>query len=226
MARKPPFLGFPEGLCRHLHKIGLPWAGLDCLRLYYIVCRRRGSGFMKEKPRNRFSPGNPQQPLREWDWDGDEFAGTLELVPLERGWPPEGEAITDAVASFAISHRKRDIIARYLRQPNPAPHIISRIADLFDPAKDGTEADRLVFVKRRNNHPMLKQRADRYHYQIGYGISQLMQSMPFEQAIRKARLKYGVERTAAIDAYNYYRTEQKQKQSTGEKSEKNLTAPD
>ena len=182
---------------------------------------------MEEKPRNRFSTGNPQAPLREWDWKGDEFAGILDLVPLERGWPPEGETVTDAVASHAISLRKRDIIARYLRQPNPAPHIILRLAGLVDPAKDGAEADRLVFVKRRNNHPMLKQRTDRWHYQIGYGISRLMENgTTFEQAVRKARREYSIKRTAAIDAYNYYRNEQSREQPTAKKSDINPTAPD
>jgi hypothetical protein len=164
---------------------------------------------MEEKPRNRFSPGNPQQPLRKWDWRGDEFAGTLELVPVGRGWPPEGETITDAVASLAISHRGHDIIARYLRQPNRSPHIISRIADLFDPAKDGAEADRLVFVKRRNSHPMLKRRTDRHREQVGYGISQLMDNgKTLDQAVRIIKSKYGVKRSAALDALKFYRSKQ------------------
>lgn len=183
------------------------------------------SPIMEEKRRNRFSPKNP--PLRKWRWEGDEFLGKLKLVPEEWGWPAEGEPITDAIASLAISHRNGDTIARYLRQPNPWRHIVLRIADLFDPAKDGVEADRLDFVKRSNKHPMAQRRTDRYHYQIGYGISRMMKSgMKFERAVRKASSEYCVKRTTAIDAYKYYKKEQEREQSTTEKSKMFLTAPD
>src|SRR5436190_8098528 len=97
----------------------------------------------------RFSPGNPQEPLRRWTWKIDDDLGFAEVVPEERGWPPAGELISDAIASLAISRRRGDIIARYLRQPAPSRHIILRIAALLDWPRDSTEADRLYFTRRQ-----------------------------------------------------------------------------
>src|SRR5207248_2102867 len=97
-----------------------------------------------------------------------------EVVPEERGWPPAGELISDAIASLAISRRRGDIIARYLRQPAPSRHIILRIAALLDWPRDSTEADRLYFTRRQKNHPMLQRRLVRHRLQIGHEIAAMV----------------------------------------------------
>jgi len=161
---------------------------------------------MKEKPRNRFSPG------AEDPWIINEKQNHKIVEPLKRGWPAENEPVTYAWLSLAISHRKRDIIARYLRQLNAQLNDLglSRIAGLFDSAKDGTEADRLQFTKRSNSHPVAKQRTARHRYQIGYEISQLMLGdMTYEDAVETTRLKYGLKETATKNAYAHFKKQSK-----------------
>jgi hypothetical protein len=154
----------------------------------------------------RFSPGNPQEPLLSWTWKIDENLGTAEVVAKERGWPREGEPITDGMASLAISHRRGDIIARYLRQPGPSPHIILRIAALFDWPKDGTEADRLVFVRRQKDHPTLKARMRRHRIQIGHEIAAMVKAgAMLKQALHAMESKYKIKRSSALSAYKLYK---------------------
>jgi hypothetical protein len=128
--------------------------------------------------RNRFSPQNPELPIRKFAWKGDERSGELELVVLERGWPAEWEEITHKEADLAITHRRRDILARYLRQPNPARHIILRLADLLDrSAKGSAEADRLAFEGRGGNrHPVRRLQMQRAREQVGSEIRALIES--------------------------------------------------
>jgi hypothetical protein len=164
----------------------------------------------KRRPRaQRFSPGSPQEPLRRWTWKIDDDLGTAEVVPEDRGWPPEGELITDAIASLAISRRRGDIIARYLRQSAPSQHIILRIAALFDWPKDGTEADRLYFKKRQKNHPMLRQRLVRHRLQIGHEIAAMVKGgTMLKRALHAMESKYKIKRSSALSAYKLYKQSQ------------------
>jgi hypothetical protein len=168
----------------------------------FCVCSMTKGRFRDQ----RFSPGNPQEPWRRWKWKIDDDLGTAEPVPEERGWPPEGELITDATASLAISHRRGDIIARYLRQPTPSRHIVLRIAALFDWPKDGTEADRLYFVRRQKNHPMHRARLVRHRLQIGHEIAAMVKGgATLKQAVHAMESKYKVKRSSALSAYKLYK---------------------
>jgi hypothetical protein len=155
---------------------------------------------------HRFSSSDPHPPLRRWSWKIDDKLGTADVVPEEFGWPPEGEPITDAFASLAITHRKGDIIARYLRQPEPSRHIILRIAALFDRSKDGDEADRLSFEKRRNNHSALQARTRRSRLKIGHEITTMVNNgAKLKEALGVVKSKYNVGRSAALSAYKLYK---------------------
>jgi hypothetical protein len=157
----------------------------------------------------RFSPNNPEEPWLRWEWKIDDNLGIAEVAPKERGWPPEGELITDAIASLAISHRRGDIIARYLRQPAPSRHIILRIAALFDQLKDGTEADRLYFIRRQKNHPMLRRRLARHRLQIGHEIAAMVKGgAMLKQALHAMESKYKIKRSSALSAYKLYNQSQ------------------
>jgi hypothetical protein len=126
---------------------------------------------------HRFSSSNPHPPLRRWSWKIDDELGTAELVPEEWGWPLENEPITAEIASLAITHRRGDIVARYFRETEaPSRHVILRLAGLLDRSKDGVEADRLSFEKRRNNHPLLLARTQRSRLQIGHEITAMISS--------------------------------------------------
>jgi hypothetical protein len=156
---------------------------------------------------NRFSLRDPNPPLRRWSWKINDQLGTAELVPEEWGWPPKGELITTEMASLAITHRRGDIVARYLRETEaPAPHVILRIAELFDRSKGGVEADRLSFEKRRNNHPLFLVRAHRSGLQIGHEIARIIGSgATCKHALSVVTAKFNIGRSTALSAYGLYR---------------------
>jgi hypothetical protein len=171
-----------------------------------------GYAMKNERSHNhRFSVSNPHPPLRRWSWKIDDERGTAEVIPEEWGWPLEGESITDATASLAITHRRGDIIARYLRETeSPSRHVILRIAALFDRSKDGVEADRISFEKRRNNHPVFRARTRRSHLQIGHEVARMMKgAAKLKHAIGVVKLKYNVERSTALSAYELYKKQTK-----------------
>jgi hypothetical protein len=163
---------------------------------------------MEKKP-NRFVPG-AQEPWQKWYWINNEALNTYDAVPLKQGWPSEDEPVTDAIAWLAISHRKGDIIERYLQQPNPSPHIIARIASLFGRSKNGAEPDRVDFVKRRNDHPILQERTRKHRLQIGSEIYCMVEDgMKLKQAIAAVSSKYeNIKRSSALDAYKFYKNSQ------------------
>jgi hypothetical protein len=171
-------------------------------KLEICVCSMNKGRFRGQ----RFSPGNPEEPWRRWAWKIDDRLGIAELLPQERGWPPEGELITDVTASLAISHRRGDILARYLRQPAPSRHIILRIAALFDRLKEGSEPDRLVFVMRHKGHPMLQARMRRHRLQIGHEIATMVKGgAMLKQALHAMETKYKIKRSSALSAYRLYK---------------------
>ena len=157
--------------------------------------------------KHRFSFSNPHPPLRRWIWKIDDELRTAELVPEEWGWPSEGASITDAMASLAITHRRGDIIARYLRETKaPSRHVILRIAALFDRSKDGVEADPMSFEKRRNNHLAFQARTRRSHLQIGHEITRMMMGgAKLKHAIDVVKSKYNVQKSTALFAYSLYK---------------------
>jgi hypothetical protein len=165
--------------------------------------------------KHRFSFSDPHPPLRRWSWKIDDELGTAELVPEEWGWPSEGDSITDTMASLAITHRRGDIIARYLRETKaPSRHVILRIAALFDRSKDGVEADRISFEKRRNNHPAFQARTRRRHLQIGHEITRMMKGgAKLKHAIGVVKSKYNVERSTALSAYEFFKKQTKKESS-------------
>jgi hypothetical protein len=160
-----------------------------------------------KKP-NRFSP-HTQKPWRTWYWIVDESRNTFDAWPLNQDWPPENEIITDQMLNLAITHRRMDIIAHYLRQPNPSREALNRLASLFDWSKDGAEPDRLVFTKRHNSHKTLKERTERHRLQIGGEIFCLVTAgTPHKKAIDAVKAKYGIGRSSALDALKFYKKNQ------------------
>jgi hypothetical protein len=160
---------------------------------------------------HRFSSSNPHPPLRRWSWKIDDELGTAELVPEEWGWPLESEPVTAEMASLAITHRRGDIVARYFRETEaPSRHVILRLAGLLDRSKDGVEADRLSFEKRRNNHPLLLPRTHRSRLQIGHEITAMISSgASLKHAVGVVKTKYNVGRSAALAAYGLFKKQTK-----------------
>jgi hypothetical protein len=80
--------------------------------------------------------------------------GNVSFVAEKIGYPGPSERISDEMAALALSRRRVDIVARYLRQ-TPCPSLRFRLilADMLEPSDNSAEEYRLKFVRRSSGSP-------------------------------------------------------------------------